>query len=81
MPSCFFLSLWPRHYQNASDGPATGDFCDFCSSFTWVGPDMDRIPRPEPDPENPGHYKNVFQTLGINGEQRQVDDFLPRAKS
>ena len=42
---------------------------------------MDRIPRPEPDPENPGHYKNVFQTLGINGEQRQVDDFLPRAKS
>ena len=40
---------------------------------------MDRIPRPEPDPENPGHYKNVFQTLGINGEQRQVYDFLPRA--
>ena len=40
---------------------------------------MDRIPRPEPDPESPGHYKNVFQTLRINGEQRQVDDFLPRA--
>ena len=40
---------------------------------------MDRIPRPEPDPEDLGHYKNVFQTLGINGGQRQVDDFLPRA--
>ena len=40
---------------------------------------MDRILRPEPDPENPGHYKNVFQTLEINEEQRQVDDFLPRA--
>ena len=47
----------------------TGDICDFCSSCIWVGPRMGRIPRPEPDPENPGHYKNVFQTLGINGEQ------------
>ena len=53
-----------------------GDISDFCNSCTWVGPHMDRIPRPELDPENPGHYKNVFQTLGINGKQRQVDDFL-----
>ena len=23
-PQLFFWSLWPRHYQNASDGPAVG---------------------------------------------------------
>ena len=24
-PQLFFWSLWPRHYQNASDGPALPD--------------------------------------------------------
>ena len=36
---------------------------------------------PYPDPENPGHYLNMFKTpTTINdGQQRPVDDFAPRA--
>ena len=39
-----------------------GASCDFCTTYSRVGPKIRRIPRPELDPDNPGYYKNVFKT-------------------
>ena len=42
---------------------------------------MARVPEPMPDRENPGHYKDVFDTSNERdtGEARPVDEFAPRA--
>ena len=38
---------------------------------------MSRIPQPMPSLENPGHYKEVFDTANYteNGCMRHIDDF------
>ena len=43
----------------------------------WVGARFSRIPAHYPDPENPGHYMNVFKTPTTlnDGQQQPVDDF------
>ena len=54
--------------------------CDFCASHEWTGPPAQRIPQPQQDIENPGHYLNVFETPCTDGEGeiRTVDDCQPR---
>jgi hypothetical protein len=39
------------------------------------------VPAHYPDPENPGHYMNVFKTPTTlnDGQQQPVDNFAPRA--
>lgn len=57
-----------------------GEMCEKCKDGCWVGPRFSRIPAPFPDPQNPGHYMNVFKTPTLNDKKmRQVDDFAPRA--
>ena len=42
---------------------------------------MAGVPEPMPDRENPGHYKDVFDTSNERetGEARPIDEFAPRA--
>ena len=58
----------------------TGVKCDFCASHEWTGLPAQRIPQPQQDIENPGHYLNVFETPRTDGEGeiRTVDDCQPR---
>ena len=58
-----------------------GDQCSWCKDAGWKGPTMARVPEPVPDRENPGHYKDVFDTSNERdtGEARPVDEFAPRA--
>ena len=58
-----------------------GDQCIWCKDAGWRGPTMARVPEPMPDRENPGHYKDVFDTSNARdtGEARPVDEFAPRA--
>ena len=62
----------------------TGLCCEFCSKYGWVGPQMERIPRPEPDYDKlPNyHYKSEFDNAKKqpSGKERQADDFQPRKK-
>jgi hypothetical protein len=46
-----------------------------------VGKRFSRVPTHYPDPENPGHYMNVFKALTTlnDGQQQPIDDFPPRA--
>lgn len=54
------------------------DKCHFCR--TWSGIPVQRIPQPGPDTLRPGHYQNVSTTLSHeNGDEREVDDWQPRA--
>lgn len=57
-----------------------GKPCTTCSSG-WIGPVMERIPRPFPD-ETTFKYKSVFESPGSSAEDepRPPDDFLPRAQ-
>lgn len=57
------------------DGPG----CQFCDA--WSGPQMDSIPQPVPDVNNPGHYMDVFDTPkeDDDGTERKADDWQPRA--
>lgn len=59
-----------------------GDCCEYCRNTEWHGPVMARIPRPFPDRANEGHYLDVFSTPNTNddGTEREIDDFLPRAR-
>ena len=58
-----------------------GDQCSWCKDAGWRGPTMARVPEPMPDRENPGHYKDVFDTSNERetGEARPADEFVPRA--
>lgn len=58
-----------------------GDQCSWRRDAGWKGPTMARVPEPVPDRDNPGHYKDVFDTLNERdtGEARPVDEFAPRA--
>lgn len=60
----------------------TGERCEFCEKHSWVGPKMDRVPRPEPDYDSlpDYHYKSVFDSSNKqpSGETRCPDDFQPR---
>ena len=58
-----------------------GDQCSWCKDAGWKGPTMARVPEPVPDRENPGHYKDAFDTSNERdtGEARPVDEFAPRA--
>ena len=58
-----------------------GDQCSWRKDAGWKGPTMARVPEPVPDRENPGHYKDVFDTSNERdtGEARPVDEFAPRA--
>lgn len=60
-----------------------GELCEFCTETGWSGPEMHRIPRPEPDYERlpDYHYKCVFDTSSQNpdGTERNPDDYQPRA--
>jgi hypothetical protein len=51
--------------------------CEEKGEICWVGPRFSRVPAPYQDPENPGHYMNVFEipTTINDGQQRPVDDF------
>ena len=51
------------------------NLCSWCSYNWWVGPETERIPQPVPDPNNPGHFMDVYQTK-LTG--RTPDDYLPR---
>ena len=52
-----------------------------CQEIRWVGARFSRVPAHYPDPENPGHYMNVFKTpTSLNdGQQQPVDNVAPRA--
>lgn len=58
-----------------------GEKCEKCKDGQWLGPKFERVPAPFPDPENPGHYKGVFDTPKVDkdGQLRAVDDYAPRA--
>lgn len=60
-----------------------GKLCSYCEDTPWVGPHMERIPRPYPDYERlPAyHYKDVFDSPHEteDGNDRPPDDFNPRA--
>ena len=53
----------------------SSNLCSSCSYNRWVGPETERIPQPVPDPNNPGHFMDVYQTE-LRG--RTPDDYLPR---
>ena len=53
----------------------TSNLCSWCSNNRWVGPETERIPQPVPDPNNRGHFMDVFQTESTG---RTPDDYLPR---
>lgn len=59
------------------------EVCDVCQASQWIGPTMDRIPRPYPDysklPEL--HYKCVWETPRMKNDnsERDPDDYNPRA--
>ena len=40
-----------------------------------MGPETERIPQPLPDPNNRGHFMDVFRTESTG---RTPDDYLPR---
>ena len=50
--------------------------CDSCTQAEWIGPQMDGVPRPFPDKDKSGYYRNVFDTPSNN---QPVDDYRPRA--
>ncbi len=60
-----------------------GSLCQYCSENSWIGPTMNRIPRPIPDadalPEY--RYKSVNNTplTDSNGNERVPDDWQPRS--
>ncbi|CAB4035534.1 Transient receptor potential cation channel subfamily A member 1, partial [Paramuricea clavata] len=58
-----------------------GEVCKKCSEKDWVGPRFSRVPALYPDPDKPGHYMSVFNTLTTdnNRQLREVDDVAPRA--
>ena len=59
-----------------------GDFCDFCRSNDWVGPQINRAPRPYPDRSKDGfYYLPAFKNSLANkdGSAREVVDSQPRA--
>ena len=53
--------------------------CYFC--HTWSGPPTTRVPQPVPDGQRPMHYMdvNVTPTHTESGEEREPDDWQPRA--
>ena len=53
----------------------TSNLCSWCSNNRWMGPETERIPQPVPDPNNRGHFMDVFQTESTG---RTPDDYLPR---
>jgi hypothetical protein len=57
-----------------------GITCEFCVLCEWTGPPAQRIPQPQQDEGNPGHYLCVFDTplTDAGGEIREVDDCQPR---
>ena len=58
----------------------SSDLSPLCYENRWVGPPTEIIPQPLSDPENPGHYMDVYDspTQDENGERRTSDDYLPR---
>ena len=40
----------------------TSNLGSCCSNDSWVGPETERIPQPIPDPNNRGHFMDVYQT-------------------
>ena len=54
------------------------NLCSFCASLTSAPRIENRVPRPMPDPENPGHYFKAFDTpTHVDGKRRSPDDFMP----
>lgn len=53
----------------------TSSLCSWCSNNRWVGPQRERIQQPVPDPNNPGHFMDVYQTESTG---RTPDDYAPR---
>ena len=53
----------------------TSNLGPWCSNKRWVGPQTERIPQPVPDPNNRGHFMDIFQTESTG---RTPDDYLPR---
>ena len=57
---------------------SVGPCCQSCCA--WNGPEMESIPQPVPDVNNPGHYMDVFVTPKVeDGIERKADDWQPRA--
>ena len=53
----------------------TFNLCSWCSYNRWVRPETERTPQPVSDPNNRGHFMDVFQTESTG---RTPDDYLPR---
>ena len=51
----------------------SSNLCSWCSYNRWVGPETERIPQPVPDPNNTGHFMDVYQTKLTD---RTPDDYL-----
>ena len=70
-------SLWNyvvMHGMESREGSSNLS-CSWCFYNRWVGPETERIPQPVPDPNNPGHFMDVYQTKSTG---RTTDDYLPR---
>ena len=59
--------------------------CNWCKDTGWKGPTIysQLVPAPMPNSENPGHFKDVFDTYMYNkrdtGEAQPVDEFAPQS--
>ena len=69
--------LYMEFLKRACSEHSDGRLCDFCESHPWVGPEIERIPQPIPDPKNPPHYTPVRND---DGSRRDPDDWQPRAQ-
>ena len=68
--------LYMEFLKRTCSEHSDGRLCDFSESHPWVGPEIEGIPQPIPDPKNPSHYKSVFCTPARNddGSRRDPDD-------
>ena len=53
----------------------SSNLCSWCSNNRWVAPETERIPQPVPDPNNWGHFMDIYQTESTS---RTPNDYLPR---
>ena len=58
-----------------SNKEETSSLRSWCSNNGWVGTERERIQQPVPDPNNPGHFMDVYQTESTG---RTLDDYAPR---
>ena len=68
-----FMEFCRDACKESRDG--SSNLCCWCPYNEWIRPEMERIPQPVPDPNNPGHFMDVYQMKSTN---RTPDENLPR---